>query len=95
MRLPIDTEQMTFLAVAGPEAVLDSAGAAPRVGHADPVLAAVDARLAGALPHARRHTLVDAGHVPHLTRPDEFVRVGLAFLDDVTSSIAGGQPKEH
>lgn len=36
-------------------------------GHSDPVDRAVVAHLADAVPHARRHTIADAGHVPHRT----------------------------
>jgi pimeloyl-ACP methyl ester carboxylesterase len=32
-------------------------------------------KLAAALPHARHHVYRGAGHVPHLTHPDEFVQV--------------------
>lgn len=44
---------------------------------------AIQARLAAALPRARRHTFADAGHVPHLSHPDEFAKVVKEFLDEV------------
>lgn len=34
-------------------------------------------RIAQALPHAKRHLYVGAGHVPHLTHPDDYARVSL------------------
>jgi pimeloyl-ACP methyl ester carboxylesterase len=46
-----------------------------------PADAAVVARLAGAIPHASRHTFADAGHIPHRTHPEEFARVVGHFLD--------------
>ena len=52
-------------------------------GEAFPMDAAIVARLGELLPHARRHTFTDAGHIPHRTHPDEYARVVAAFLDDV------------
>jgi len=52
-------------------------------GEAFPMDAAIVARLGELLPHARRHTFADAGHIPHRTHPDEYARVVAAFLDDV------------
>lgn len=37
-------------------------------------------KIAEALPHARRHTFVGAGHAPHLTHPDDFVSVVGGFM---------------
>ena len=36
-----------------------------------------------ALPHARRHTFNGAGHVPHLTHPDDFVSIVAGFIGSV------------
>jgi pimeloyl-ACP methyl ester carboxylesterase len=44
---------------------------------------AIHARLAAALPLARRHTFANAGHVPHRSHPDEFAEVIGEFLDEV------------
>jgi pimeloyl-ACP methyl ester carboxylesterase len=45
-----------------------------------PFFPAVIGKLAIALPQARRHTFVGAGHTPHLTMADDYVRNLLAFL---------------
>lgn len=37
-------------------------------------------RVAAALPRARRHVFAGAGHVPHATRPDDYVRVVTEFI---------------
>ncbi|MFI7066061.1 alpha/beta fold hydrolase [Kribbella sp. NPDC050124] len=42
-----------------------------------PMFAPILDRIAQALPHAKRHLYVGAGHVPHLTHPDDYVRVSL------------------
>jgi pimeloyl-ACP methyl ester carboxylesterase len=39
-----------------------------------------------ALPQARRHTFTGAGHVPHLTHPDDFVRIVGGFIGSVASA---------
>lgn len=39
-----------------------------------------------ALPRARRHTFDGAGHVPHLTHPDDFVSVVGGFMDSVAAT---------
>ncbi len=38
------------------------------------------------LPHARRHTFNGAGHVPHLTHPDDFVRIVGGFISSVAAT---------
>ena len=40
-------------------------------------------RIAAALPHARRHTFHRAGHVPHLTVPDQYVSIVRDFISGV------------
>lgn len=37
-------------------------------------------RIAGAIPHAERHTYAGAGHVPQLSHPAEYVRVITEFI---------------
>lgn len=46
-----------------------------------PFFRIVLSRIAAAVPAARRHTFEGAGHVPHLTCPDEYVKVVGQFLD--------------
>lgn len=38
-------------------------------------------RIAGALPHAETHTYAGAGHVPHLSHPEEYLRVVTRFIE--------------
>jgi pimeloyl-ACP methyl ester carboxylesterase len=45
-----------------------------------PFFAPVVARLAEALPHAEVHTFAGAGHTPHNTHPDDYVKVITAFV---------------
>jgi len=45
-----------------------------------PFFALVVARVAGALPHAVRQTYPGAGHVPHLSHPEEYARVVTEFI---------------
>jgi pimeloyl-ACP methyl ester carboxylesterase len=51
-----------------------------------PFFAVIIDRLATAMPHARRHTFHGAGHVPHLTHPDEFVRIVGGFVSTPAES---------
>ena len=45
-----------------------------------PFFPAVMDRIAAAMPRARRHTFHGAGHVPHVTAPDDYVAIVGAFL---------------
>jgi len=68
--------------------VLDVAGLAAfgrpalisRGDQSPPFFEAILDKIGEALPHARRHTFVGAGHVPHLTHPDDFVSVVGGFI---------------
>lgn len=51
-----------------------------------PFFPAIVDTLAAALPRARRHVFHGAGHVPHLTVPDEYVDVVKDFLSGVASA---------
>lgn len=53
-----------------------------------PFFAAIVDRLAGALPTARRHTFAGAGHVPHVTAPDDYVSVVGGFIQSATPSFS-------
>lgn len=55
--------------------------------HSPPVHAAVMRRLAELLPQAEQATCRGAGHIPHVTHPEEYARHVLAFL--VASEQAG------
>ena len=43
-------------------------------------------RLTTTLPHAQRNTFYSAGHIPHLTHPDEFVRIVGGFIGSVATA---------
>lgn len=49
-----------------------------------PFFGAIMDKIASALPHARRHTFQGAGHVPHVTHADEYVRVLSEFINTAT-----------
>jgi pimeloyl-ACP methyl ester carboxylesterase len=51
-----------------------------------PFFNAILDKIAAALPHARRHTFTGAGHVPHLTHPNDFATVVGGFLDGISFS---------
>ena len=59
-------------------------------GQSPPFYAMVAERLAPALPHAARHTFAQAGHVPHMTHPEEYVRVVGDFIRAATPPAASG-----
>lgn len=48
-----------------------------------PFFRVITDRIAAALPGARRHMFQGAGHVPHLTDPDEYVNVVRGFVDAI------------
>jgi pimeloyl-ACP methyl ester carboxylesterase len=43
-------------------------------------------RIVATLPHAQLHTFRGAGHVPHLTHPDDFVTVAANFVGSVPTA---------
>jgi len=45
-------------------------------------------RIETALPHAQRKTFRGAGHLPHLTHPDEFVSVVSGFINSAAVPAA-------
>lgn len=69
--LTMDLEQLSRY---GGPALLSVGGQSP------PFFPPVVERLAQALPRARRHVFAQAGHVPHLSNPDEYVAVLTDFI---------------
>lgn len=49
-------------------------------GQSPPFFSLVVDRIAEALPHAERQTFAEAGHVPHLSHPEEHVRAVTSFI---------------
>jgi pimeloyl-ACP methyl ester carboxylesterase len=62
------------LAAFSAPALLSVGGASP------PFFPMVVERLAAALPRAKRHVFPHAGHVPHLSHPQEYVRAVRDFV---------------
>ena len=50
-----------------------------------PFFGAILNKIVEMLPHAQRHTFRGAGHVPHLTHPDDFVTVVASFVSSVAT----------
>lgn len=51
-----------------------------------PWFATITARLSGALPQAKTHTFDGAGHIPHVTHPDDYADRVISFIE------ASGRP---
>ena len=49
-------------------------------GKSPPFFPLVVGQVAGAMPHAQTHTYAEAGHVPHLSHTDEYLRVVTRFI---------------
>ena len=49
-------------------------------GQSPPWFPKIMSKLAGAIDGAERLTFADAGHAPHLTHPDEYVRAVVDFI---------------
>jgi pimeloyl-ACP methyl ester carboxylesterase len=57
-------------------------------GTSPPFFPLVVKRVAAAIPYARQHVYTDAGHMPHLTHPEEYVQVVKGFI--ATAIAASG-----
>ena len=51
-----------------------------------PFFGAILERIANAVPRAQHHLFRGAGHVPHLTRPDDFALVVGSFINGVAGA---------
>ncbi len=69
-----DTLDLGALSAFGAPALLSMGGQSPSF------FPAVVERVAAALPHARRHVFPQAGHVPHMSHPTEYVKVVTEFI---------------
>ncbi len=58
-------------------------------GQSPPFFPLVVDRIAEALARAERHTFPEAGHVPHLSHPEEHVRVVASFIQGAAVSSVG------
>jgi 2-succinyl-6-hydroxy-2,4-cyclohexadiene-1-carboxylate synthase len=61
-------------------------------GELDPVGRDRAAEVAAGLPHARLTQLADAGHAPHLERPEAFLGLATDFLASQPTDSAQGEP---
>lgn len=57
-------------------------------GTSPPFFPLVVKRVAAAIPYARQHVYPDAGHVPHLSHPGEYVQVVSGFIATATAASA-------
>lgn len=55
-------------------------------GASPPFFPLVVKRVAAAIPYARQHVYPDAGHVPHLSHPGEYVQVVSGFIASATAA---------
>jgi pimeloyl-ACP methyl ester carboxylesterase len=46
-----------------------------------PMFKPIAQRVADAIPAASRHTITGAGHVPHMTHPDDYIKLVNSFID--------------
>lgn len=72
--MALDLERLAAFAA---PALLSYGGASP------PFFPLVVQRISQALPHARQNVFAQAGHVPHLSHPAEYVRVMTQFLQSL------------
>lgn len=76
-------EQGAFLLDLGRLAAFDRPALISRGDQSPPFFGTILDRIGETLPHARRHTFHGAGHVPHLTHPDDFVSIVGGFIGSV------------
>ncbi|HWI84421.1 alpha/beta hydrolase [Ramlibacter sp.] len=74
--------QLDLLSGYSAPALLTLGGASP------PFFPLVVKRVAAAVPYARQHVFPDAGHVPHLSHPEEYARVVTEFIATATAASA-------
>ena len=79
-------EQGAFLLDLGRLAAFDRPALISRGDQGAPFFGTILDKIGETLPHARRHTFNGAGHVPHLTHPDEFVRIVGGFIGSLATA---------
>jgi pimeloyl-ACP methyl ester carboxylesterase len=79
-------EQSAFVLDLGRLSALDRPVLISRGDRSPPFFGPILDTVAQAVPHARRHTYNGAGHAPHLTHPDHFVRVVGGFIGSVATA---------
>jgi pimeloyl-ACP methyl ester carboxylesterase len=79
-------EQGAFVLDLGRLAAFDRPALISRGDQSPPFFGTILDKIGEALPHARRHTFNGAGHAPHLTHPDDFVRILGGFIDSAATA---------
>jgi pimeloyl-ACP methyl ester carboxylesterase len=79
-------EQGAFLVDVGRLAAFDRPALISRGDQSPPFFGTILDKIGETLPHARRHTFNGAGHVPHLTHPDDFVSIVGGFIGSVATA---------
>jgi len=79
-------ERDAFLLDIGRLAAFDRPVLLSRGNQSPPFFGTILDTLGEALPHAQRHTFQGAGHVPHLTHPDDFVSTVGGFIRAVADA---------
>lgn len=79
-------EQGAFLLDLGRLAAFDRPALISRGDQSPPFFGTILDKIGETLPHARRHTFNGAGHVPHLTHPDDFVSIVGGFIGSVATA---------
>jgi len=80
------SEQDAFSLDIGRLAAFDRPALISRGNQSPPFFGAILDTIGKALPRARRHTFNGAGHVPHLTHPDDFVSIVGGFIGSVAAA---------
>jgi pimeloyl-ACP methyl ester carboxylesterase len=79
-------DQQGFVLDLGRLAAIDKPALISRGDQSPPFFGTILDKIAEALPGARRHTFNGAGHVPHLTHPDDFVSIVGGFIGSVAAA---------
>jgi pimeloyl-ACP methyl ester carboxylesterase len=81
-------DQGAFVLDLGRLAAFDRPALISRGDQSPPFFGTILDKIGDALPHARRHTFNGAGHVPHLTHPDDFVSIVGGFIRSLATDRA-------
>ena len=79
-------EQGAFVLDRGRLATFDRPALITRGDQSPPFFGTIVDKIGETLAHARRHTFKGAGHVPHLTHPDDFVSVVGGFIGSAAAA---------
>jgi len=80
------SEQGAFLLDVGGLAAFDRPALISRGDQSPPFFGSILDKIGEILPHVRQHTFNGAGHLPHLTHPDDFVSIVGGFIASVAAA---------